>query len=395
MGTNKKIDGYIGLIIGSAAFALLLHVADVFNLFAMKKMAYYVSYCSFGLIILNALLARKFPKLKYSVPFFIQIAITAASSQDSVILTTLYALPVVYSLYYKNRKFSLVVLAVNIISYVVGIYIRIVLFNPAYISKFIMPAFPYCAEIIMISLALFSYADKIGAQMNKLDDLNKQMARAQEETMDFCIDALSYHSHYLRIHTKNVAKYTSLILNQVKEKQCLSDKYIMDCIFGAYAHDMGKINISDSVLDKPGKLSDEEFTEIKNHVTYGDVLFAKIPDIALDAETKRICGNCIKCHHERLDGSGYMDGITDIPYEAQVIAVADTLDALLSYRSYKKPMTFDEAMVILREDKGYNQEIVEELVPLKNQIETVAKESNDFLKVYIFGENKFNKEIEA
>lgn len=395
MNLKKKIDGYIGLIIGSLVFALLLFISDIFNLFAMTKVAYYVSYCSFGLIIITALLARKFPKLKYTVPFFIQVAITAASSQDSVILTSLYALPVVYSLYYKNRKFSFIVLVVNIICYITGVFIRVYLFNPANVSKFYLPAFPYCAEIIMISLALFNYVDIIGDKVNKLDELNREMAKAQGETMDFCIDALSYHSHYLRIHTKNVAKYTSLILNQLKDKEHLSDKYIMDVIFGAYAHDMGKINISDSVLDKPGRLSDEEFNEIKNHVTYGDVLFAKIPDIALDAETKRVCGNCIKCHHERLDGSGYMNGISEIPFEAQIIAVADTLDALLSYRSYKKPIAFDEAIAIIRADKGYNQKIVDEVIPMRDKIEKIAFESNEYLKVYIFGENKFSNTIES
>lgn len=393
MKLKKVLNSYIGLIIGSALFAIVLYISDVFNIFAMKQEAYYVSYVSFALIIISALLAMKFPKFKYTVPFFIQIAITAASSQDSVILTTLYALPVVYSLYYKNRKFSFIVLIVNVICYIIGVFIRVILFKPENISKFFLPAFPYCAEILMISLALFNYADKINDKIKQLDELNKQMTKAQSETMDFCIDALSYHSHYLRIHTKNVAKYTSLILKKIQNKKQLSEKYVMDCIFGAYAHDMGKINISDSVLDKPGKLTDDEFTEIKNHVTYGDVLFSKIPDIALDPETKKVCSNCIKCHHERLDGTGYMEGISDIPFEAQVIAVADTLDALLSYRSYKKPMLFDEAIKILRDSNGYNQEIVDELIPLQEEIEKIALESNEFLKVYIFGENSTVKNI--
>lgn len=90
-------------------------------------------------------------------------------------------------------------------------------------------------------------------------------------------------------------------------------------------------------------------------------------------------------------GQGYMEGISDIPFEAQVIAVADTLDALLSYRSYKKPMLFDEAIKILKDNNGYNQEIVEELLPLQKEIEKIASESNEYLKVYIFGESNTEK----
>ena len=115
----------------------------------------------------------------------------------------------------------------------------------------------------------------------------------------------------------------------------------------ALLHDIGKIGIPDNVLNKPGKLNDEEFALIKSHTNRGyDVLknISLMPEISVGAQS----------HHERPDGKGYPNGLKgdQIPRVAQIIAVADTFDAMYSNRKYRKRMNFDKVISIIKEARG-------------------------------------------
>ena len=126
------------------------------------------------------------------------------------------------------------------------------------------------------------------------------------------------------------------------------DERTVNTYYGiALMHDIGKVGIPDSVLNKSGKLTDEEFSLIKSHAERGyDVLrgISLMPEIAIGAES----------HHERPDGRGYPNHLKadEIPRVAQIIAVADCFDAMYSNRPYRKRMNFDKAVSIIREVSG-------------------------------------------
>jgi len=102
-------------------------------------------------------------------------------------------------------------------------------------------------------------------------------------------------------------------------------------------HDIGKITISDSILLKPGKLTKEEFEEMKKHTTQGCDILDSIKD-GWDEETRKACYDICRYHHERYDGKGYPDGLAgeEIPIAAQLVSIADVYDALVNERCYKK-----------------------------------------------------------
>ncbi|MBQ7725511.1 MAG: HD domain-containing protein, partial [Clostridia bacterium] len=115
----------------------------------------------------------------------------------------------------------------------------------------------------------------------------------------------------------------------------------------ALMHDIGKVGIPDSVLNKPGKLSDEEFSLIKSHTSRGYEVLENIslmPEIAIGA----------RAHHERPDGKGYPLGLkeSEMPRVAQIIAVADCFDAMYSNRPYRNRMNFDKVVSIIKEVSG-------------------------------------------
>ena len=136
----------------------------------------------------------------------------------------------------------------------------------------------------------------------------------------------------------------------------LSKEYTEDIILGSLLHDIGKIGIIESVLNKQEKLTRTEYDHIKTHVIIGERI---LTPIIKNGTVIKI----VRHHHEHIDGSGYPDGLkgTAIPLEARIVAVADTYDALLSERPYRKAINNINALKELRKFSGihFDAEIVE------------------------------------
>ena len=119
-------------------------------------------------------------------------------------------------------------------------------------------------------------------------------------------------------------------------------------------HDLGKIAISDAVLRKPGKYTEEEFNEMKRHSAEGAKIVENILRDVEDDEFVEVAKNVAHYHHEKWNGRGYPEGLskTDIPVEARIMALADVFDALVSKRCYKEAFSYDKAFAIIEESLG-------------------------------------------
>lgn len=148
---------------------------------------------------------------------------------------------------------------------------------------------------------------------------------------------------YTNGHSTRVAEYTALLAKELGYDDETVEKYYNIALL----HDIGKIGIPAEVLNKPGKLTDEEFKIIKSHSAQG---FKVLKDISIMPELAIGAG----AHHERPDGKGYPKGLSgdEVPRVAQIIGVADTFDAMYSDRPYRKRMNFDKAVSIIKEVSG-------------------------------------------
>ena len=144
----------------------------------------------------------------------------------------------------------------------------------------------------------------------------------------------------------------------------LKDDFFQNVILAAPMHDIGKIRIPDEILNKPGKLTPDEFDVMKQHTVFGEAIIRKTMLGVEEEAYLRIACNIARHHHERFDGTGYPDGLKgeEIPLEARIMALADVYDALISKRVYKEAYSEAEAMVIIREGAG--TQFDQELVPL-------------------------------
>ena len=159
-------------------------------------------------------------------------------------------------------------------------------------------------------------------------------------------------------HVRKTAAYTEIIMKQMKRdgiySDALTDEFVAQVINAAPLHDLGKIHVPDALLNKPGKLTETEFQEMKEHTTAGKDILSRVIQIAQDSDYLREAQNLAAFHHERWDGSGYPCGLAGeaIPLSARIMAVADVFDALVSRRSYKAGFPFEKAMEIIREGSG-------------------------------------------
>ncbi len=134
----------------------------------------------------------------------------------------------------------------------------------------------------------------------------------------------------------------------------LVDSYLSDMVVAAPLHDIGKIHIPDAVLNKPGKLTDEEFEVMKTHTTVGEELLTRAKEELGESEYLNTAVEMAAYHHEWWNGKGYPYGRSgeEIPLCARIMAVADVFDALMSKRCYKNAMPLEKAYAIIREESG-------------------------------------------
>ena len=173
--------------------------------------------------------------------------------------------------------------------------------------------------------------------------------RQIENSNTFLINALSSVVEFRSLesgeHIQRVKKFTEIMLRHWRalygEKQ-FSNKQIELIVNASALHDIGKIAIPDRILLKPGKLTDEEYEEMKKHTIYGCQMLEKFKQE--ENEFYRYCYDICRYHHERYDGRGYPDGLAgdDIPVWAQIVAIVDVYDALASKRVYKSSFTIQE-----------------------------------------------------
>ena len=181
-------------------------------------------------------------------------------------------------------------------------------------------------------------------------------------------------------HIKRTTAYVLLLCRSLKQlgfyNEQLNDREIEYIINAAPLHDLGKIQIPDAILSKPGRLTDEEFAVIKQHPIIGERLIRENMQFFEDEHYITTARHMALYHHERWDGKGYPNGIKgeEIPLCARIMAVADVLDALLHKRSYKEAMPFDQVISIMQEGAGtqFDPAIVQALMSCLEQVKKIG-----------------------
>lgn len=203
-------------------------------------------------------------------------------------------------------------------------------------------------------------------QMDEIKKINEELSESNErlerayldmvQTLRYTVEA---KDTYTRGHSDRVSEYSVLI----GEKLGLPEDQIKTLRIGGLFHDIGKIGIPDSILLKPDKLSDDEYSQIKNHPSIGAHILGS-------AEIFKDIIPIVKHHHERYDGNGYPSRLKgeEIPYIARIAAVVDTFDAMTSRRSYRGPIDIEHVKEEIKRCEGtqFDPQIAEVFLDILN-----------------------------
>lgn len=193
---------------------------------------------------------------------------------------------------------------------------------------------------------------------DEITEQNKKIIYIQEQTIYGMANLIESRDSDTGEHVKRTSLYVELLGKAAKEagyhKEIITDGYIELLKKAAPMHDIGKIAVSDSILKKPGKLTEEEFKKIQNHTIAGEKIIREVLSGIESEDYVKIAADVAVGHHERWDGNGYPYKLKgeEIPLEARIMAIADVFDALVSPRCYKDPFSTDEAFEIISLSRG-------------------------------------------
>ena len=215
-----------------------------------------------------------------------------------------------------------------------------------------------CDEIEQLYDSLKKLANDSVEYIDELENNAKTITRMQEGIIIDFANMVESRDQCTGDHIKNTSYYVGRIAEELKKEgkftDILTDDYITSIVRCAPLHDIGKIKISDVILNKPGKLTDDEYEIMKTHTTSGYEILKETIANTLDNDYLKEAINMAYCHHEKWNGTGYPRGLKgeEIPLSARIMAVADVFDALISKRSYKEPFGYEKAVSIIEEGSG-------------------------------------------
>lgn len=224
-----------------------------------------------------------------------------------------------------------------------------------------------CAAVIIAYVINSNYRD---FYYKKNEHLQKSLISAMAELVE-------NRDENTGGHIQRTSRYVEIIARKLQQQgkyaDILTDKYIEDMVIAAPLHDIGKIHIPDSILNKPGKLDTEEFATMKTHSAAGGTIISHIESNTGEIAYLKVAREMAEYHHERMDGKGYPHGLAgnDIPLCARILAVADVFDAVSSKRCYKEAFSLDKSFAIIEEEMGshFDEDVARAFLDSRKEVE--------------------------
>ncbi len=243
-------------------------------------------------------------------------------------------------------------------------------------------------EIENLYQAISKTSEDMVQYVRDVEEKTATITRMQDSLIEVLADMVESRDKYTGHHIKNTAAYARIIMEQMRREGIhadeLTDTFIDNVVHSAPLHDVGKIEVSDTLLNKPGRLTDEEYAQMKYHTLAGQKIIARSAEAVSESHYLDEAQNLAGYHHERWDGQGYPYGLSGeaIPLSARVMAVADVFDALVSKRSYKEGFPIEKALDIIREGIGtqFDPQVAQAFLDAEAEVRLILEENTAWEK---------------
>jgi putative two-component system response regulator len=248
---------------------------------------------------------------------------------------------------------------------------------------------------VRLQLELFRHRHQleqlVEEKTSELRRINKKLEQRDRITLDLLAQASDLRDHDTGAHIDRTTAYTRVLVNDLvqhpKPGYEISAEYGQDIVDAVKLHDLGKLAMPDSVLLKPGRLTEEEFSIIKTHPIHGSEMLRRAIKKMEEDSLLQTALDIAFGHHEKWDGSGYPGGIAgeEIPLCARITAIADVFDALTSTRPYKRAFSAEEAFAIIYRDAGshFDPYLTEVLKRHEGEFRMISLSNQESIREYM------------
>ena len=352
------------LMIGFMLLVALLNITGVFTIAPLPL--YLTTVISVFNFILPTLFYNILKIHSTKIRYFILVIVVIQSGLQYATLSyhtiIMLVFPLIMACLYNEKKYviytAILTMPMIVISHLAAFYLKIVPDEPLITLKgtILYGIVPRTIEIFAVIILCYTISDRIEKLVNTLASKNRELYEDQENLILAVSQIIENKSENTGQHVKRVSEYTEVLC------KCLgfNDEDSWKISLAAMMHDVGKLMIPESILEKPGKLTAEEFEIVKKHTQYGKQMLETSP-----GELFKLSTDIAYDHHEKWDGTGYR-GVKgeDTPVCARCVALADVFDALVSRRAYKEPWPPEKAYeeIVSQRGKQFDPAVVDAFV---------------------------------
>lgn len=363
---NLVLHAVFFILLSLFMFVMFLHTLSFIKGFPQKLIFRFLIFLPF---IISVILILVFlPELEFIIGKKVNYSMGISVVVCYLVILLYFILIFVFTV--RRIKYLEVRKRINVMSF---LFISLLIL----ISQIIFP------EILISSLVpAFSL---IALYINIEDPVLRRMKNYNSEIVTSFATLVESRDSSTGSHVKRTKSYVKILLDEIKTNSLYSSIMTKDfedkMMNAAPMHDIGKISIPDTILQKPGKLTDEEYSVMKKHSVLGGEIIQEIFKDMDDKEFLNIAYDVTRYHHEKWNGNGYPEGLMgkEIPFSARIMAIADVFDAISAKRCYRDAMPLDKCFAIIKEGKGvdFDPVLTDLFLNAKEKVEKVCKESRE------------------
>lgn len=363
---NLVLHAVFFILLSLFMFVMFLHTLSFIKGFPQKLIFRFLIFLPF--IISVILILIFLPELEFIIGKKVNYSMGISVVVCYLVILLYFILIFVFTV--RRIKYLEVRKRINVMSF---LFISLLIL----ISQIIFP------EILISSLVpAFSL---IALYINIEDPVLRRMKNYNSEIVTSFATLVESRDSSTGSHVKRTKSYVKILLDEIKTNSLFSSIMTKDfedkMMNAAPMHDIGKISIPDTILQKPGKLTDEEYSVMKKHSVLGGEIIQEIFKDMDDKEFLNIAYDVTRYHHEKWNGNGYPEGLVgkEIPFSARIMAIADVFDAISAKRCYRDAMPLDKCFAIIKEGKGvdFDPVLTDLFLNAREKVEKVCKESRE------------------
>ncbi len=391
---EKQANRIVAKVMGSTFLIFsIIYLLNVLDVFVIRDVIMNTAYIGSSiLLLLPALMTNVLHLEKVYVKYINVISAAFFVTLLSITLTyhvvVIYVYPIAIASLYFSKRLNVFATFLTVVGVSVGQILAFYMdtlqddnFTVLY-DTILWGVIPRAMVLIAVAIIFTMLCSRTVALLKNLKDTADELSNYHKEMVMGFATLVENKDGSTGGHIKRTTMYVRLLAEEVKKRgyygEVLTEEYIKNLSMAAPMHDIGKISVPDVILQKPGKLTDDEFATIKRHAANGGQIIQETFGHLGNEEYTRMAYEVASCHHEKWNGRGYPKGLKEeeIPLCARIMAIADVFDAVSEKRCYREAMPLEQCFQIIENGRGtdFDPLLTDIFLDIKDKVVQVHKE---------------------